>query len=553
MTRVLLERPEATTRSLDDLLAAVRRGEIRIPQFQRNFRWRADDVLKLFDSIYRGYPIGNLLFWSTKSTVGSTTMFGPVEIREAPSSALLVLDGQQRLVSLVGTLLGPGDESRENDKFRVYFDPEHRVFKNYRATGGVPAGGLPLHEIADTVRYLDWLRRLPSDAAPIEATDEVVRALRDYRIPVYIVHSAGEAQVREIFERLNTGGQSLQAADVFNALRGRSREEPFGNLSALKDQLANLGFGALDERWLLKITGAILGLDVTRKLASALSGRSQEDVDGALRRTYAAVERIVDFLRMDVGIAHLELLPYRFPLVPLAKFFDLVPAPSIRSRARLRAWLWRSAVSEEHRRSDAITIRSTLQFVSRDEDGTSQALLENASRPRLDGQRLGRHDFRSARAKIVANALIALCPRDLSDGRVLDAVQLVDVHGENAFPRVLQPHARGRGGARGDTSPFKSAANRLVHPPARPTWLFEKLRSWAESAEPSLFDNEADRANAVLESHAIDETARGALVSGDQPRFLAARMHYIEQRTQEYLRDRCTASPEDESSDDSDR
>ncbi|MCO5997414.1 GmrSD restriction endonuclease domain-containing protein [Actinoallomurus rhizosphaericola] len=38
-------------------------GRIRIPRFQRPFRWEKDDIRQLFDSIFRGYPIGNLLMW----------------------------------------------------------------------------------------------------------------------------------------------------------------------------------------------------------------------------------------------------------------------------------------------------------------------------------------------------------------------------------------------------------------------------------------------------------------------------------------------------------
>jgi len=40
----------------------VYRGHVRVPSFQRGLRWEASDVQDLFDSIYRGYPIGSLLF-----------------------------------------------------------------------------------------------------------------------------------------------------------------------------------------------------------------------------------------------------------------------------------------------------------------------------------------------------------------------------------------------------------------------------------------------------------------------------------------------------------
>ena len=56
-------RLKADAYPLDDLVEQVRDGKVRIPGFQRLFRWSEQDVLKLFDSIAKGYPIGTLLLW----------------------------------------------------------------------------------------------------------------------------------------------------------------------------------------------------------------------------------------------------------------------------------------------------------------------------------------------------------------------------------------------------------------------------------------------------------------------------------------------------------
>ena len=34
-----------------------------LPDIQREFIWNEDRICKLFDSILRGYPIGNFLVW----------------------------------------------------------------------------------------------------------------------------------------------------------------------------------------------------------------------------------------------------------------------------------------------------------------------------------------------------------------------------------------------------------------------------------------------------------------------------------------------------------
>lgn len=60
MTNTTFRRPEARTESIDELLKLVQNGQIIIPIFQRNFVWEKTDIKNIFDSIYRGYPIGNL-------------------------------------------------------------------------------------------------------------------------------------------------------------------------------------------------------------------------------------------------------------------------------------------------------------------------------------------------------------------------------------------------------------------------------------------------------------------------------------------------------------
>ena len=97
---------------------------MRIPVFQRGLEWHSSDVVDLFDSIYRGFPIGSLLLRRASASAGDVKI-GPVTIFGAESTAALwVVDGQQRLTSLVGGLGRPGPlPATPDDPFVVYFDP----------------------------------------------------------------------------------------------------------------------------------------------------------------------------------------------------------------------------------------------------------------------------------------------------------------------------------------------------------------------------------------------------------------------------------------------
>ena len=90
--------------SIAGLRALVKAGQLRVPQFQRSFRWERRDVLNLVDSVLRGYPIGSLLLW--KREAGAARLrIGTLDIEAGQMpDALWVVDGQQRITSLVNVV-----------------------------------------------------------------------------------------------------------------------------------------------------------------------------------------------------------------------------------------------------------------------------------------------------------------------------------------------------------------------------------------------------------------------------------------------------------------
>ena len=57
---------------LSKLVDDIEIGEIGfLPDLQRPFVWDAVKVRDLFDSTYRGYPVGHLLFWESGAEPGA--------------------------------------------------------------------------------------------------------------------------------------------------------------------------------------------------------------------------------------------------------------------------------------------------------------------------------------------------------------------------------------------------------------------------------------------------------------------------------------------------
>ena len=56
-----------TTIPIRELVEQAVQGRLDIPEFQRDFVWRPDQVRSLVDSLYRDYPIGQILTWTNPS------------------------------------------------------------------------------------------------------------------------------------------------------------------------------------------------------------------------------------------------------------------------------------------------------------------------------------------------------------------------------------------------------------------------------------------------------------------------------------------------------
>ncbi len=55
--------------SIRKIIEKTLSGEIRIPSFQRGFVWEPEKVAFFIDSLYKGYPIGSLLFLENEHTI----------------------------------------------------------------------------------------------------------------------------------------------------------------------------------------------------------------------------------------------------------------------------------------------------------------------------------------------------------------------------------------------------------------------------------------------------------------------------------------------------
>jgi hypothetical protein len=536
----LTTQPTATTYELGEIVPWAWKGRIRVPHFQRGFRWQAKDVLRLFDSIVRGYPVGNLLLWVRKSPA-ATIQLGQLLI-EAPAhdEALWVVDGQQRLTSLANAL---SPEGNKHEPFNVVYDLASDEFIE------APRYGLELHHIDvptlfDGRRLLTWFRTQgPEVEDYYEKAEEVSTKLRQYKVPAYLVRQDDLHILTDIFDRMNNYGRRLNRAEIFTALNSGTEEGFEGrlNFSRIADNVAaRTLFGTVDVNTILASFLARRGPDPTRDIRiefDAEARRSQlefdEDEQTAYREAEEALVRAVTFLIEIAGVPHIALLPYRAQLVVLTRFFAHFPKPAPNSLRLLRRLFWRLSLAGPSVFKGSFTQFSRIlgnKIRPGDEEGSVQALLETMkdavhARPNPD-----RFRTNEATSKIVLSAWWSLRPRSLATGTPADVQSLSSVLGDEQTPVGATPYVFPRLNEPGEKGKRLWAANRLFLP------FGEDLPSEVSGmlTEPRIDLDEAAW-RAVLASHLVDDDALDALVRGDRSGFLEARQLRVRAQLDDFL------------------
>jgi len=104
---------------INDLVQRFDSGEIRLPLMQRDYVWKPKKVVKLLDSLYRGWPIGSFYVWQTNESQPERERMGNTLKLPMDGFYGFLLDGQQRLTSLS---LAIRAESEGEPRHRGFFD-----------------------------------------------------------------------------------------------------------------------------------------------------------------------------------------------------------------------------------------------------------------------------------------------------------------------------------------------------------------------------------------------------------------------------------------------
>lgn len=382
--------------ALTDLFARIDRGDIQLPDFQRDYSWDVDRIRSLIVTVLRGFPVGVFMALDTR---GEEMRFRPRPLAGAPDTGrdpgLLLLDGQQRLTTLYHCLRGNGSvdtvDFRSKKVIRkfyvdvakatqspvmpdeaVFSVDEHGEVKSHfgpRIDGGirdletalrhgcVPVSALLGEEGTDNLFDLADLGGEQAREDAKRFHKQVGAALLGYAVPmIRLDRGTAKGGVGSIFAQANSSGLQMDVFDLLTAVfaADESRSTEFSLRTDWEYTTRRLRqHPALDGIGRTEFLTAV-SLLVTARKGRAM-GHREDILNLTLEEYIPAAEEIrtgfdeaAEFLRQRCILSP-DQVPYTAQLIPLAVILTLLsPQDLANARAwdRLNRWFWSGVLGE---------------------------------------------------------------------------------------------------------------------------------------------------------------------------------------------------------------
>ena len=337
--------PIPAVQHLTTIFRNIDNGQIRMPAFQRDFVWSERQILELLESVYKGYPIGSILFWKIDKRLLkiATPEKVPFPIVEEKYPISFILDGMQRLSSLYGVFDYKSEEKKSI--FNVIFDlREGKFLHEYE----LPKAYLRLSSLFSPKKLIEaqkWFSTQHDGDKLIDKSLDLQRIFQEYQIPTVTIQGRAIEEVIEIFQRINSTGTPLGTVDFMHALIWSADFDLNKEIGILKSEFSPVGF-ELNAETILKILAIILGKNPTPDDMLKLKQYSSEQLKDAVEKSKAIIRETIDFLKKEFSIYSYDYVPYEGQFLVLVKLFSLDNKPNEQIVNSIKKWFWQISLSE---------------------------------------------------------------------------------------------------------------------------------------------------------------------------------------------------------------
>ncbi|MEQ1533934.1 MAG: DUF262 domain-containing protein [Sideroxydans sp.] len=404
-------------KTLFRLVEDINNGQLFLPHIQRPFVWEEEQMLKLFDSLMRNYPIQTLLFWRTKDEIKARKFMPQVlwdtdlsDFYDANKSKkdvekVFVLDGQQRLQTLYATFYG-AITSADGQRAEAYFDTSSGEAINDQglrhclkfSTTALPH---PYYRIADLFgkdaqRNAEELAELFNEAlnaieeskADVDKESPTFTKSREKRVRrnfsqlvsllreekyFWVQELDGVAnefpyrRVLDIFVRVNSGGTKLDASDLMFA----AMKEGWGAIEEVIEETTELLNGTnlqFDKTFPLKCLLVAHGRGAEaspEKFTGADGEKLLKEMEEGWDRAEDAFRQLRDFMQNDLKIYADKVIRSYNSFIALFDYLYHNPKPTETSKALMRAYHYKAQLFGWYSQSTDSVVNALHSIVSK--------------------------------------------------------------------------------------------------------------------------------------------------------------------------------------------
>ena len=311
---------------ISTIISQIDLGSYAMPVFQRGYVWSRDQVRKLMNSLYKGYPIGELLVWNTVTDPSLSRGDGPL----SPGNVNLILDGQQRMTSLYGIIRGCPPKFFDGNEYsftNLYFNVEEEAFEFYMAAKmkNDPAW-ISVTELMKNGAAVFVQNRLQNDPdhssfwlshmAALTRLD----AIKSMDIHVQTVSGPDKTidVVVDIFNNVNSGGTKLSKGDLALAKICGEWSDARNKLKEILIRYHQAGYDFTIE-WLLRCITVYL---TKQPYFNILGQIPVEEIKKALPKTEEMIGTCLDYIGTRLGLDHSKVLGSPFAIVTMIGYIQ---------------------------------------------------------------------------------------------------------------------------------------------------------------------------------------------------------------------------------------
>lgn len=324
-------------------------GGYWLPNIQRPFVWKEDQIERLFDSILREYPIGTLLVWKTKSKIRRRKFIDNYKldikltdfyVPEDDKQKMLVLDGQQRLQSLFIGLLGSYERKElclnvlsgdlvapEDIRYKFKFIANSEIKAPWFKLKDIVFSNKEYDETADLIKA-----KFDTDLSDIDKkkiTRIVAKLTRIFGTEENLVYQVvdsvdnselyTEDDIVEIFIRANSGGTPLGKSDLLFSLLTSSWDEADEQMEDLLEALNKTGY-SFNRDFVLKTCLSIFGKGAAYNVEKFRDIKTRQSIIDNWSLISDAIKDVKDFIYGKTFVKTDATLPSYLVLIPLIYF-----------------------------------------------------------------------------------------------------------------------------------------------------------------------------------------------------------------------------------------